>query len=154
MSAEVVVACVCAAPFVLAGCEALLAGDREHNRPGLIWNRDGWKDPDPELIEKLEQWELNWRSGCYDESSDCEHRRGHDARIQEISNRLKRATDRYDAWSALEIYGSELEDARAKKLECVVLDNEFKDRFVFAALKTHTQSVKDQVELESRWNNV
>jgi flagellar biosynthesis chaperone FliJ len=154
VSVEVVVVCLFLSPFIIAPVVEIAAGDRDEKRPGLIWNRNGWHDPDYELIEQLEQWELNWRMGCYDSDPTCNHWENYNRVVkhyhrwvEEERNKARTSRD-----GGVEYAEKRLaEEEKRHKPECQTLDESMRKRFVFAALQAHTKHVDKMVDSGRKW---
>lgn len=141
------------APFVLVPIKMALCGDRENNVHGWIWNRDGWKDPNYKLIEKLEQWELFYRQGCYFSGENCEHKRHQKKDLDTLRILLLEAKG-IPEWHSRSEYTSEIQEQmfeeKKRSLTCVTLDEEL-SRFRFDALETHTKHVGTMITEGKKW---
>lgn len=143
------------APFVLVPIKIALYGDREHNVRGWIWNRGGWNDPDYELIQKLEQWELFYRQGCYFSSDKCDHGKQHEEALETLQDLLLEARKIPESFSrsmCMSDVQKQIHQEKDKSFTCAKLNEEL-SRFRFDALETHTKHVGTMITEGKKWTS-
>jgi hypothetical protein len=128
--------------------------------PHDIADPDYRDEVDPKLLEKLEQWELFWRQGCYS-GSDCAHAEKFERRMRNSQEQLKEAVEKsrqrkiYDysgAVMSLEHYTRRMEEDRKRFYpECKKLDEEFSKVYRFDALEAHTKQINEMIERNKTW---
>ena len=126
---------------------------------GLIWDRTK-VHPDYELLEKLEEWELFWRQGCYS-GSDCAHVEKFERLMRNSQEQFKEAAKKsrqrkiYDysgAVMSLEYYRDQMKEDRERFYpECKKLDEEFSKVYRFDALEAHTKQINEMIEGNKTW---
>lgn len=130
-----------------------IAGDKESNIRGWVFNRDGWKVPDYELIDKLERWESYWRQGCYSTDSVCVHSEAYHRRVKHYTRHYDEVrNDPLRTWeSENQAERVLIREMNRDKPDCVELDNELKVAYRFHALREYTEGVNELVERNEAW---
>lgn len=98
--------------------------------PHDIADLDYQDEVDPKLLEKLEQWELFWRQGCYDPSVKCPHDTP--------------PTVEYNLWGKPHV-------RLDPELACERLESEFSKVYRFDALEAHTKQINEMIERSKTW---